>query len=129
MVQFFESVTDLVSDQITYLLTWEHILVISNLKEAKEQLFYARLAAAEGLSASALRASINENSYLKTPGIEKLNLTSFQHPQVITVENKAKNKPTIVETIIDTGHDREDNKLSLNIFENPYFPLVQRLKS
>ncbi|NEU07043.1 DUF1016 domain-containing protein [Flavihumibacter sp. R14] len=128
MMHFFQNVLDSVNHRIAYLVPWEHLLAILPLREPEEQLFYARLAAKEGLSATILRERVSENTYLKTPEAEKMEkstMTLLQNPRIITKNVKSKSKPLVIEHLIDTGDDLKDSKVIVNILENRYFPLVQ----
>lgn len=130
MANFSNNVSDRVSLRISCLVTWEHLLVISQLTDPCEQLFYARIAAKEGLNAVSLEKLINEDTYRKTPGAEEKEsqtLNVLNNPTVTVKKTKVKRQIVVVtEHLIELGEDTRESKVVVDIFKSKYFPLIEK---
>lgn len=111
--------------RFAYLITWEHVLVLLPLLGLETKLFYARLAAAQGLNADDLRKEVSKGTYEQTIGAkehEQNAIVIMQNPVIKTTIKKEGNdifKGT--ERFINFGDDIDNSLAINNIFNNNYF--------
>lgn len=114
-----------VASRINNLVSWQHILILLSLPGLEKKLFYARLAAAQGLSARRLQSRITQNIYGQTKGAgerERATTAVLKNPVRKRAVTREKNAViTITTSFINLGEDADKSKAVTPVFKNPYF--------
>jgi hypothetical protein len=119
-----------IATRIGKLITWQHIRVLLPLNTVEEWLYYARIAAAQGLDSESLKSKIDQYEFAKNPAakiLEEELISKLLNPQVETqveVTGNAISQATIYHTSF--GDDVKMSRAIGNIFENPLIDFLTR---
>ena len=111
-----------IASRISYLVSWNHILVLLSLQGLEAKLFYAKLTATAGLTVVGLQKQIAKKAYEKTNGakeIEQNTITALQNSTV----TKTKQNVT-VSTIYINSDGLNSNLLKPDFLKSPYSLLL-----
>ena len=123
---FHQQVPDLKHTvRLSYLLPFNHIVALLSVPTIEAKLFYARIAATEGLSISELRKRIAMNGHLiakdATKREERL-IAKMKNPITKTAtEKKGNSTVSITSKYIDFGDDLNDSLLVRDVFKHSHF--------
>jgi hypothetical protein len=111
-----------VAVNIAQLLPWQYIVILFSIPDPETQLFYARLAAAEGLSIGALRKKIAARLFENTPGARQQ--VQEWMAGMHTSHTNMKKKNVVLSIVEKRLLHAQDNRLVMNIFKNRYWRLL-----
>jgi len=109
------------------LTTWSHLLLLAELHEPEQQLFYARLCAKEDLSVNSLRRAIASKTFEKTPDAgtsERVLIARMQNPKTKTRVKKEGSNLVIIDTTYGEMIDSTSTTHHFNVLKNPFMSLL-----